>query len=172
MSSILVKILFIAVVILALIVTISAIFFPKSKPSPAPLPILEIEKASPSPSTYHQTPVQPLPSFTPPTIPYDQLTQQQKEQAQSKADEYYQKTQNQIIQNYPWYLKLPLQDNYYFVYFDVATETFIAKLYPQKSFSDSLDEQTTGLKKTVVEKIKELGSNAKQYKIDWRIIPE
>jgi len=170
------KIVLIAVLFLTVLVLGSFVLFSRTnKPTLLPLPVQQMASASPAPSSvpaYRKAPVQPLPSFSPPTVPYEQLTQQQKEQYQTQADEYYQTTQDTILKNYPWYLKLPIQDTYYFVYFDPLTETFIAKLYPQKVFSVSVDKQTADLKKTVIEKINALGSDADKYKTDWKVIPE
>lgn len=165
------KIVLILVISLAIFILGSFIFLSKpNKTIQTPPPVQQMTPVSPSP--YRKPPIQPLPSFSPPSVPYDQLTQQQKEQYQTQADEYYQNTQDTILKNYPWYLDLPIQDTYYFVYFDPPSETFIAKLYPQKTASTSLDEQVNSLQKTVTEKIKALGSNADKYKIDWQVIPE
>lgn len=169
------KMVLIFILLLAILVFSSFIFFSKpQKPTPTPLPVQQMSSTAPSPtiSTYQKPSVQPLPSFSPPSEPYEQLTQQQKEQVQAQADEYYQKVQDTILKKYPWYLDMPIQDSYYFVYFDPDSETFIATLYPQKTFSASLDEQVADLKKVVVEKINALGSGAEKYKIDWRITPE
>lgn len=167
------KILLIAVIILAIIVLGSALFFSQSqKPALSPLPVIQMGSTPPAPVSYQATPIKPLPSFSPPATPYDQLTQQQKEQYQTQSDEYYQTTQDKVLQSYPWYLNLPIKDTYYFVYFDPTSETFIAKLYPQKTSSTSLDEQVNTFKKSIIERINTLGSGAEKYKIEWRVIPE
>lgn len=167
------KTVLIVVLSLAIIALGFYILLPKPGNPLPPLPIQQTTSSSPSPAGYHRKPpVAPLPSFSPPAIPYEQLTQQQKEQYQSQADAYYQKTQDTILKNYPWYLKLPIEGTNYFVYFDPASETFIAKLYPQKSSTVSLDEQTNSLKKVVVAKINEFGTDAGSYKVEWKVIPE
>lgn len=117
----------------------------------------------------------PPPTVTPsitPTGSYNQLTQQQKNDYQIQSDQNIQNIQNKILQQYPWYPRLPLQSTNYFVYFDPPSETFIVKLYPQKNSATPIDNQVSNLKTAVIQRINTLGSNAGKYKIDWRVTPE
>lgn len=165
------KILLIIIISFAIIILGSYIFL--SKPdtaTPQPLPVQQMTPYSPSPFSDRKTPVAPLPSFSPPVVPYEQLTQEQKEQYQTQSDEYYQKTQDTILKNYHWYLKLPLQGKGYFVYFDPPSERFKAALYPQKNSSVSIENQIDNLKNIVIQQIATLGADASRYQIDWEII--
>ncbi|MBI2315443.1 hypothetical protein HYU93_05325 [Candidatus Daviesbacteria bacterium] len=125
--------------------------------------------------TKNQKEVQPPPViiFQPsPSISSLPQTTDERIKLQLQADQKLGTQRDALLQKYPWYLKLPLQQTNYFVYFNTVTETFIAKLYPQKSSASSLDEQTNDLKNTVMKKIKELGANADSYEVAWKIIPE
>lgn len=153
------KIVLIFVLLLAILAVSSFIYF-SNKPSSSSLPVQKMDTVSPSPSP------------PPPAVPYEQLTQEQKNQYQSQSDEYYQKTQDKILRNYPWYFDLPLKDTNYFVDFDPSSEAFIAMLYPQKSSSVSLDEQVEEMKKIITQRINTLGSDTGKYKIEWKVIPE
>lgn len=163
------KIVLIFVLLLAIVVVGSLIFLP-NKPTSPTLPVQKME--SPSPSPTHQAPVLPLPSFSPPAVPYEQLTKQQKEQNQNKADEYYQKTQDAVLKNYPWYLNLPLQGSGYFVYFDPPSEHFKTSLYPRRDSSVSVEDQVSRLKDAVIKQIATLGPDTGRYVIDWEINPK
>ncbi len=151
------KILLIFVLILAILALGAYVYF-SNLPSPAqPTPIQIFNRPSSTPFTQ---------------IPFENLTQEQKKAYQDQADENYQKTEDEILRKYPWYLKLPLKDANYFVYFDPTTETFTAKLYPQRSSATSIDDQVNAMETNVIQRINELGSNSTSYKIDWKIIPE
>jgi hypothetical protein len=152
------KILLLVILLLAILGILTYLQLSRRPDTTSPLPIPKMEQSSPTP--------------TEPLIPFNQLTEEQKIQSQNKADEYYQKTEDDILKKYPWFLKLPLKDTNYFVYFDPTTETFTAKLYPQKASSSSIDEQVNSMKNIVTQKIATLGSGADKYKIDWVVIPE
>lgn len=166
---------FIIIIILFLLVIAALVFLrmhstsQNGVASPPPIQIFE-QASSPSPQPRVKVTL-PSPPLTP-SVPYDQLTQQQKEQAQAQADEYYQKTENAVLNNYPWYPKLPLQDTGYFVYFNYSSEIFKADLFPQKASSVPLDEQINQLKNTVIQQINAIGADTSRYSINWEITPK
>src|SRR5438132_249205 len=55
---------------------------------------------------------------------------------QTEADKNFSAWQKDIQTNYPWYNNLPLQEDGYFVYFDLDQKTFFAYLYPKSSKSE------------------------------------
>lgn len=91
---------------------------------------------------------------------------------QTRADENVTNIQNSILQQYPWYLKLPLKEKSYFVDFDPQKKTFIALLYPQKSLELSIDEQATIMKKEIMISLVNWGVDTSSYIFDWRITLE
>jgi len=116
--------------------------FPKTK---QPSPTLSI------PVTYS--------SPTPLPIPV-QLTQGAQ---QSQADQNYSNSQNNVLQNYPWYNKLPSQPNEYFVSFDFGTKTFTAELYTNDPTSDAQ------WKSDITSQLQSLGIDLNKYPVIWQI---
>lgn len=117
----------------------------------------------------------PIIQFQPsPSIPQstNNLSSEDKIKLQLEADKKIAGEREALLQKYPWFLTLPWQETNYFVYFNPPSETFIAKLYPQKTSPISLDEQTNNLKAIVIEKINQLGTDAGSYKVEWKVIPE
>ncbi len=79
---------------------------------------------------------------------------------QTEADKKFSEWQKDIYKNYPWYNSLPLQEDTYFVYFDLDKKIFIAELY----------RDTTGdLKIEIFEKLKNLGVDTEKYTFQWII---
>ena len=130
-------------------------------------PEIQIFRYSPSPSIRPKAPIPTPPSHSP--IPADQLTDQQKIQYQAEADEYYRKAREVIINNYPWYLKLPLKGTGYFIYFDPPSERFKVSLFPTNESSITVDEQIKLLRQIVIKEISTLGTDASNYNIDWEV---
>lgn len=160
---------FIIIIILSLLIIAALIFLriqsSSQKDGKVP-PIIEIFTVTPAPQPIRKVPL-PTP---PPTTTYDQPTEQQIIELQSRADEYYQKMQDAVLTNYPWYLKLPIRGTGYFVYFDPPSERFQAALYPNSTSDVPVDDQIKMLKDIVAKKIADnLGQDASKYGIDWEV---
>ncbi len=122
-----------------------------------PAPVIQFQLPSPTPQA---------------SVSSENLSPASNIELQLKGDQQFAEEKKTILQKYPWFLTLPFQENGYFVYFDIHSETFVGKLYPQKTSTISLDEQINSLKNTVTEKISALGPDTGKYKIEWNITPE
>ncbi|MCL4366753.1 Ig-like domain-containing protein [Patescibacteria group bacterium] len=100
------------------------------------------------------------------TTAFNQLTPEQQTQAQQQADQNVANQRNDLLQKYPWFLKLPIQKLNYFVYFDPTTEEFTAKIYTNNTQVSSAD-----LQKQVLIELQTLGIDTNKYKINWEINP-
>lgn len=118
----------------------------KIKPTPVPTPV--VFSPSPSPSLENEL------------------------ERQTQADINVANLQEEVFKKYPWYLKLPLQEPNYFVYFDASKNTFFASIYPQKSSSISIDDQVKSYQEEILKRLTQLGIDTSLYKIDWEIKPE
>lgn len=123
------------------------------------------------------SPTQPLPtpgSTTPTQIPQSFPTPSLIEELnrQTEADINVNNIQNDVLQKYPWYNDLPIQETNYFVYFDVPQKSFIALLYPQSSSSISQEEQVASFKTEIISQLQKLGVNTNVLPIEWQIKPE
>lgn len=107
-----------------------------------------------------------------PSTPYEQLPSEEKLKLQTEADINYSELQNKILNEFPWYNDLPLQESNYFVFFDLGNKTFKGKIYPQKSSAILVDDQVNAYKQEILGKLKQLNIDTTLYKVDWIIIPE
>ena len=153
------KLYLIAGILILIAIASVYLLFPSSKNKDIykPIPVVQFQPSSSIPRSSTST---------------DNLSSEDKTKLQLKADRKLATEREILLQKYPWFLNLPFQKAGYFVYFDSLSETFIAKLYPQKTSSIPLDEQINSLKKTVTGQINALGSDTGKYKIDWKVIPE
>jgi|SRR3989344_4058767 len=95
------------------------------------------------------------PTFTP--------EQQKKIEEQQKADTTVGNREKEIKTNYPWFVKLPLRGEKYFVYFDPNTKVFTGLLYPKKG------EEVAPLKTEVIGKLKNLYNvPVEKFTYDWK----
>lgn len=99
-------------------------------------------------------------SFT--TKKSEQLTQDEQIQLQAEADRNFAQAQKEILENYPWFLKLPILTDQYFVYFDLEKKIFVAKLYI--GGNKSLVEP---LKKEVLAALESCDIDTSIYQISW-----
>lgn len=156
------KILVICFVIaLGLIVVVIVIFFNSftKSPTPAPTPVL---LPTSIPNEVQQSPISPTPTLT---IP-------QQQESQTQADKNYGAWQKGVDTSYPWYNNLPLQTPNYFVYFDLDTKKFVARLYPSQSSPTSVDTQVAGMKSEITAKLQGLGIDTSKFELDWQVTPE
>lgn len=96
-----------------------------------------------------------------PTIPAENPDELLREQGES--DKKFGDWQKNLYETYPWYDKLPLQTERYFVYFNPEKKTFTAKLYP----ISSQNEEIEALKKEIRTKLTELGIPYTEDAIEW-----
>ncbi len=85
---------------------------------------------------------------------------------QAKADEEFGKWVSDIYTNYPWYDKLPLMTDNYFVYFDLDQKKFEGKIYIQ-DISTPTPEQIQQYKDETITTLESLGVNTLEFQIHW-----
>lgn len=100
------------------------------------------------------------------------LSEKEQISLQAEADKNFGDWQKSINEKYPWRDKLPIQASNYYVYFDMDQEKFIAKLYPQKNSSKSIDNQVSEFKVEISQKISSIDSAVMKYGIIYEIKPE
>lgn len=115
------------------------------------------------------TTIQNQPEMVIPTIGAN--VQSESLKIQTQADKNFGDWQKDIYVNYPWYDKLPLQTNTYYVYFDLTKKKMIALLYPDKTATSPFYQQIDSLKKEVVGKLQGLGIPGSEGEIEWVISP-
>lgn len=106
------------------------------------------------------------------TISYSALTSEDKLKLQTKSDQEFGSLVDNVYKNYPWYDKLPLQTNDYFVFFNTDKREFQATLYPKNSSNTPLDKQAEELRAQILKSLDTLGIETKQYNFNWDIKPE
>lgn len=108
-----------------------------------------------------------IPSLSPSVPPMDEQLR-----LQTEADKKFSDWQKEIYKNYPWYDSLPLQEEKYFIYFDLDQKKFIAYLYPSKSSPESVDRQTNSLQREIMQRLASLGIETSKYLFQWSILPQ
>ncbi len=93
------------------------------------------------------------------------------ERAQTEADLNFAKNAEDIIRDYPWREKLPLQTEDYFVYFDIEKKVFIGKIYLRSEPADSAENKIGLLKKQILASLEVLGVDLSRYRFIWKTIP-
>ncbi len=101
---------------------------------------------------------------TPETLPSSSSPQNQN--AQETADKNFSDQVAKIYSQYPWYSKLPIQTDNYFVYFDIKTKRFTAKIYDASNRLSSND--VTQIKNAVTQTLSGFGVNLSTYPIDYK----
>ncbi len=81
-------------------------------------------------------------------------------QYQSQSDHNFGQWQTDTYTTYPWYNKLPLQSDRYFVYFDLEKKKFIGSIYAESSERDTIINQ-------VLTTLKSYGINTDNYQFEW-----
>lgn len=103
------------------------------------------------------------------TVPINKVSTEDQIKNQEIADRDFGEWDKNNQASYPWYNKLPLQTNTYFVYFNLDTKNFVAKIYP--SSSTPTESETNAIKSEVLSKLAGLGINTANYSIEWKVIP-
>lgn len=104
-------------------------------------------------------------SFT--TVAVDNVSTENQIKAQAEADYEFGQWDEQNKRNYPWYTLLPIQSPTYFVYFNLDTKSFVAKLYP----TSSSEEEINQLKTQVQTRLTNLYIPWNDFPIEWKITP-
>lgn len=90
---------------------------------------------------------------------------------QGTLDDEFNNALGNFYKVYPWYTKLPPKNSDFSVIFDPQKKEFLAEIYPKTSSSLTIDEQTSQLKNTVLETLKNLGVDLSKYKASWTVSP-
>lgn len=104
--------------------------------------------------------------------PYNQLTEEEKLNYQSIADDNYTKAQDAVLSTYPWYNYFPISDKNYFVYFDPDQKQFIALLYPQKTSMESINDQVRIFKEIITDRLRNIDPKTLNLPIKWEVKEE
>lgn len=88
------------------------------------------------------------------------------------GSEQHAKEQAAIQESFPWFDKLPLQEENYFVYFDAEKVTFFGLLYPKTSSSRPVEEQVERLKAGIQQRLTDMDIPWKNYPFNWKVTPE
>lgn len=119
----------------------------------------------------------PIPTAIPSVIPTVQLInsisqtfftseQLQAIEEQRKDDEEVGRRELEIRTKFPWFMKLPLKGDNYFVYFETNSEVFTGLLYP--TTWDNVDKMKTEIKT----KLKDIyGIPVDKYSFEWKVNP-
>jgi len=91
---------------------------------------------------------------------------------QGAADLQYSASEQAFIKKYPWYSKLPPQNNDYFILFDNSVDTFYILIYPKSSVSTPQSDQITNMENEATQELKSIGVDVSAYKIVWQINPK
>lgn len=91
---------------------------------------------------------------------------------QTQADKKFSEWQKDINTKYPWYNDLPLQENEYYIYFDLDKTAFVTFLYPKQSGNISIETQITKLKEKILKQLTMIGVDTKNYQFFWTIQPK
>lgn len=125
---------------------------PEVQPTSVPIPTAPfIEQGSPLRSTSEFTPEQ-LKAI----------------EEQSTADADVAEREVAIRTNYPWFIKLPLRGEKYFVYFERKRQTFVGLLYPKSG--DNVEAMKAEVLRRLREDIKIEG--VEKYPFEWTVTPE
>lgn len=100
------------------------------------------------------------------------LSPSEQAKIQTKADENFSKQWADVYKNYPWYKQLPISGNGYFVFFDINKKAIVAKLYPKKNTTISLESQNENLKHEVETALTRIGVNLTNFAPQWIVTPE
>lgn len=117
---------------------------------------------SPYPTTTEEIVPSPVPTFS-----ADQL---QAIEDQKKADETVGDREIEIKTTYPWFIKLPLRADKYFVYFETDRKVFVGLLYPKAG--DNVEQMKATVRSQLVDLIKVPKQDFERYVIEWKITPE
>jgi hypothetical protein len=85
---------------------------------------------------------------------------------QGQADKNYSNSINQIYSNYPWYEKLPITTDSYFVYFDPDSKHFVAKIYNASNQINSTE--LNGIENKIRQTLSGMGANLDNFPIDFK----
>lgn len=102
------------------------------------------------------------------TVSRNNVSFEDQVKVQSQSDQSYGEYIERIYDTYPWYNKLPLQTETYFVYFSTERKRFIAKLYADTTSQQSFPAQMASLKTEVLQRLRELGIDSDNYEIEWQ----
>lgn len=98
-----------------------------------------------------------------------QLSEAEQVAKQEEADRNFGQWSEQVNQNYPWLNKLPINTTNYFVYFDLAKNSFVGVLYPKSGQSASIDDQTSSFKQEVQTRLTQLEIPYQNFKFEWEV---
>lgn len=70
-----------------------------------------------------------------------------------------------------WQSKLPLQNDKYFIFYDVNKKVLTGVLYPDSYAATSIDDQVAALKAEILPQLHTLGINTDIYPVTWQVTP-
>jgi len=112
----------------------------------------EITPPNPSPTSFNR--------ISPTQTPIEKA-----QEAQSKADKNFGDAWTQIYKDFPFYNEFPISASEYFIYVDLTKKKIVAKLYPESSSVQSLQQQ-------VISRLTLLGIDLNKNPVEWEISPQ
>lgn len=91
---------------------------------------------------------------------------------QTQADHSYAYSVNNTFEKYPWIDKLPVNGDNYYIYFDLASGSFMADIYPKAASTEPEQKQAEKIKTQVLAALKIRGVDYQNYAINWKVKPE
>ena len=100
-----------------------------------------------------------------------ELSDQDQAKLQGAFDLQYATVQQAFNKKYPWFDKIPPQNNDYFISFCTKTNTFDIYIFPKSKVNTPQPAQVTNLENEATQELKNIGVAVSSYKINWLISP-
>ena len=100
-----------------------------------------------------------------------ELSQADQAKLQGMSDSRFSQSEQAFNNKYPWYKKLPPENNDYFILFNNTTNTFFIYIYPKTNSAIPQSAQITSLENEATQELKNIGVDLSLYKISWQMSP-
>lgn len=110
---------------------------------------------------------QPLSQWSFTVVSPNNISKEDMAKEQSQSDKNFGNWQQNIITNYPWYNKLPISTNSYFVYFDLNKKQIVARIYLDPNSSLSADDQIKQYQPTIESELQNIGVDLNKFPVQW-----
>lgn len=85
---------------------------------------------------------------------------------QGQTDKNFSNQINRVYTSFPWYEKLPITTDNYFLYFDPDSKRFVAKIYDASNQLGS--NELAGIENKIRQTVSGFGEDAQKYPIDFK----
>ncbi|OGH37450.1 MAG: hypothetical protein A2905_04940 [Candidatus Levybacteria bacterium RIFCSPLOWO2_01_FULL_36_10] len=105
------------------------------------------------------------------TVQLKDVSQTDKDKAQSIGDQNFDKQYQEIYKKYPWYQKLPILTSVFFAYFDTNKKIFVIKVYVDSKSDVLQNTQIESIKIEATKRLKDVvGNDILKYDTEWEIV--